>query len=160
MARTVGTVRGRRQARRVLDRRFADAPGVLSVTAVPRGGWVRTIREALGMSAAELGNRMGVGQSSVSFLERSESAGRIQLDTLTRAADALNCDMVYALVPRQPLERMVADRASELALAMVTSVGHTMRLEGQGVATSITELQVRERAEELRDEPGLWADGP
>jgi DNA-binding XRE family transcriptional regulator len=39
---------------------------------VPKGGWVKTIRTALGMSSDVLGRRLGISQSAVIQLEASE----------------------------------------------------------------------------------------
>src|SRR5215217_7999866 len=96
-----GRVTMQARARSALDRRLADWRRLPAREARPHGGWVRAIRDALGMSAADLAERMGVTQSTVARLESSERDGRIQLDTLQRAADALDCDLVYALVPRR-----------------------------------------------------------
>ena len=71
----------------------------------PARGWVRAIRDALGMSSTELAARMGVTQSWIPAMERNEVDGSIRLDTLRRAADALDCDVVYTLVPRTSLTK-------------------------------------------------------
>jgi predicted DNA-binding mobile mystery protein A len=125
---------------------------------VPRDGWIRTLREALGMSAGELGERMGVGPNAVVKLEANERARRIRLDSLERAADALRCDVAYVLVPRRPLEEMVDHQAAAVARATMAAVGHTMLLEDQAVSDDVTSEQFREQAREVRDQPGLWAD--
>ena len=85
------------------------------LTEIPEGGWIREIRAALGMSGRQLAARMGLSQSAVSQLEQSELDGRVQLETLGRAAAALDCDLVYALVPRTSLEETVRTRARVLA---------------------------------------------
>src|SRR5689334_3463416 len=72
----------------------------------PRGGWVRAIREALGMSAHQLGTRVRVKRQTIENLERSEAHGKITLDSLNRVAKALGCRVVYALVPEKPLNEM------------------------------------------------------
>jgi DNA-binding Xre family transcriptional regulator len=88
----------RRTARRRLDQRLVG----LDLGQRPPRGWVRAIREALGMTTAELGQRMGLTQSRVSQIERSEELGSIRLDTLERAAQALNCQVRYVFVPNEP----------------------------------------------------------
>jgi predicted DNA-binding mobile mystery protein A len=110
------------------------------------------------MSAADLGQRMGAAETSVLSLEHNEVTRRVRLDTLERAADALNCELVYALVPRRPLEQMVDERARSVAGELLGSVGHSMALEGQQVSPSVTQDQLLEQALRLRDEPGLWRD--
>lgn len=158
MARTVGTPRARARARVALDRRLGLVRPLLPHLQVPRDGWIRTLREALGMSAGELGQRMGVGANAVVKLEASERAHRIQLDSLERAADALGCDVAYVLVPRRSLEEMVDRQAAGVAGATMAVVGHTMLLEDQAVSDEVTSELFREQAREVRDQPGLWAD--
>jgi predicted DNA-binding mobile mystery protein A len=148
----------RRTARRALDRRFEDLRDVVRQALVPHGGWVQAIREALGMTAADLGTRMGIVETSVLRLERSERAGRVRLDTLQRAADALDCDLVYALVPRRPLESMVDDRARVVAESLLGTVGHSMMLEDQQVRPETARDQLHDQIERVRDQPGLWRD--
>lgn len=117
-------------ARRTLDKRFAALPPADTLAAPPRG-WIRAIRDALGMTAAQLGARLGVQQSRVSRLEQAERSGAVTLANLERAANALGCDLRYVLVPRQPLELTVRARATELACRDMVRVQHTMALEDQ-----------------------------
>ena len=159
MARPLGGAAARQRARHALDRRMPELHDLPRDTATPRGGWVRAIREALGMSAADLGQRRGVAETSVLSLERNEVTHHARLDTLERAANALDCDLIYALVPRRPLEQMVDERARALAADLLGSVGHSTALEGQQVAPSVAKAQLLDRALRLRDEPGLWRDG-
>ena len=88
-------------------------------------------------------------------LEQSEAAGRIQLDTLRRTADALGCDLVYLLVPRRPLTTVVRERARQLAHAQIAAVEQNMRLEDQ--ATGATREMEDQLTEELIERGGLWS---
>ncbi len=117
------------------------------------------IREALGMSAADLGARMGVSETSVLSLEANERDDRAQLGTLRRAAAALDCELVYVLVPRAPLGTLATERAVKLARTALAGVEHHMALEGQEVDAAATRRQLAEYAEQLLDSPGLWRDG-
>lgn len=152
------SAQSRRAARRALDRRFEELGGLAPHAAVPRGGWVQAVREALGMSAADLARRMGTAQTTVLRLEAAEREARVQLDTLRRAADALDCDLVYALVPRQSLEAAVTNRARLKAGSLVSRVGHSMLLEDQQVLPAAARAQLDEQAAMLVDRPGLWGD--
>src|SRR5687768_17132946 len=96
----------RSTSRRAIDRKFANLGRVSGLTA-PAAGWIAVIRRALGMTTAQLARRLSIAQPVVVRMEQSEAKGRIQLDTLRRAADALNCELVYALVPRMPLDEYV-----------------------------------------------------
>ena len=105
-----------RRGRQLLDGHFDEWQQLRGLARPPKG-WIRAIREALGMSAAALGGRLGVTAGAVTRLEQSEAADRIQLDTLRRTADALGCDLVYLLVPRRPLTTVVRERAPACSCA-------------------------------------------
>lgn len=85
------------------------------------------------MTAEQLGKRVGVKQPAIAALEQSEAKGTIELATLRRVAEALDCTLVYALVPNRPLEASVRARARAFLHARRPSIEHTMLLENQGV---------------------------
>jgi predicted DNA-binding mobile mystery protein A len=124
----------------------------------PPAGWIRSIRQALGMSASDLAARMRISKERVLAIERSEARGSLNLGTLNRAAEALGCTLVYALIPKKPLEETVRDRALEVAAEHLSAVNHTMRLEDQGVSDQEGQRQLVELADELvRQSPrSLW----
>lgn len=111
------------------------------------------------MSAGQLASRMGVSATSVLSLEANERTGRAQLATLQRAADALDCDLVYALVPRQPLEHQVRAQAVQRSLPELSRVEQTMLLEDQAPTASAREWLRSEAVEAAIDRPGLWDAG-
>lgn len=146
-------------AREALDRRFFElgfARTQERQLATPRGGWVKAIREALGMSAAQLGERMGRSQTAISQLERSEQRKTVQLDSLERAAEALGCVVVYALVPRRSLETMINDQALKVASAHLSPVHHSMALERQAVDERGQQSLVRRTAAKIKGTRQLW----
>lgn len=145
------------QARRSLDARLEPLREVAHGPA-PHRGWIRAIRDALGMSTADLAARMGVVQSRVSAIERAEASGSIKLDTLRRAAEALGCDLVYVLVPRMSLGDMVRAQARRKASSHLEIVGHHMRLEDQSIDEEDRVAAVEDLAERLVDRRGLWSD--
>jgi predicted DNA-binding mobile mystery protein A len=146
-----------RRSRALIDAHYDDWQGLRALARPPRG-WIRSVREALGMPAAVLADRLGTTPGAVIRLEQSEAADRIQLNSLRRAADALGCDLVYLLVPRRPLESVLRERASELAHAQATAVEQTMRLEDQDAGlSSDLEWQI---AEQLLERGGLWGTEP
>ncbi len=125
----------------------------------PKNGWVRAVRTALGMSGRQLADRIGIKQPAVAALERSEARGAITLRTLERAAEALDCRVVYALVPLEgSLEDIVRRRARAVATQMVERASHSMVLESQGVAARFTKQQIDQLTEDLvREMPrSLW----
>lgn len=85
------------------------------------------------MSSEQLARRVELTQSGVTRMESSERRGAISLGTLRRAAEALDCTLVYALVPNKPLEETVTVRARAIAADQLRRVNHTMRLEAQDV---------------------------
>jgi predicted DNA-binding mobile mystery protein A len=132
--------------------------GLLTGYARPVRGWVKAIREALGMSMAQLAKRAGVSQPSVAWLEQSEAQGTIQIDTLRRIAEALDCKLVYVLVPNKSLEQTVRDRARLYARRRLEPIEHSMALEDQHVPRKNTEALIDEIVREtnprrLWDEP-------
>ncbi|KRP85840.1 hypothetical protein AOQ72_04145 [Bradyrhizobium yuanmingense] len=90
---------------RHLDSRFATLRA-LSHSQRPPKGWIRAIRDALGMTTAQYAKRLGVSQPRIVELERSEQGGSVTLNTLQRAAEALGCRLVYVLVPERPLAEL------------------------------------------------------
>jgi len=144
-------------ARKHLDRRLeqirplADHPR-------PHRGWIRAIRDALGMSSADLAKRMGVAQQTVADLERSEMQDSIKLETLRRAADALDCDVAYSFVPRTSLDEAVRRQAHLKAARILTDVAHHSHLEDQSVSDEDAAAQMEDLAGSLVDRRGLWAE--
>jgi predicted DNA-binding mobile mystery protein A len=128
-------------ARARLDERFAEF-GAMKTYARPVRGWVKAIREALGMTTAQLARRMGVKQPSIVALEKSEVQGSIQLATLRRVAEAMDCTVVYALVPRHPLEGVVRERARLFARRSRAPIEHSMTLEDQQVRRKDAERMI------------------
>jgi predicted DNA-binding mobile mystery protein A len=128
-----------------------------SVHAPPRplNGWIQTIRTSLGMTAKQLAVRLNIAQASLSNLEKSEAADTISLQSLRRAAQALDCELVYALVPRKPLSNMVNDKAAQLASQSVQRVRHTMLLEQQSTSGALAESQISARKAALM--AGRWS---
>ncbi|RPD87657.1 mobile mystery protein A [Luteimonas sp. 100069] len=153
------TTRSIRQlARKALDARFAGFRSrPADMFATPRGGWIRSIREALGMPRHELGRRMGVGEQRVAQLERGEVEGKLTMDALKRAADALDCELLVALLPRRPLEQTLTDRRAQLASEWLRSNSlHTMALENQAVSVDALPSQLLREIEDRFPDTRLW----
>lgn len=149
----------RASARRQLDKRLSSVRNNENLARPPRG-WIKAIRESLGLTTRQLARRIGVTQSRAVDIEKGEKAGSITLDSLERAAHALDCELVYALVPRKPLETMVDERAVKMAKRRVRSARHSMALENQNVGTVEEQEQVNQLAKRLVEKSGsvLWED--
>jgi predicted DNA-binding mobile mystery protein A len=118
-------------ARKQLERRLAPLRE-LTLAAPPRG-WIKAIRESLGMTARQLAARMGVAPSRIPTIEKAEATGATTLRTLRHAAAAMNCGFVYAFVPIEPLDDMLRARAIQKVRKDVARLDHTMRLENQAL---------------------------
>lgn len=145
-------------ARRRLDSRLAPLRDAHDLTR-PARGWIKAIREALGLTTAQLALRMGVAQTRVSRIEKDEVGAALTLRTLRQAAEAMNCTLVYALIPNEDLDQMVQRRAEELAKERLARTRHTMGLENQSLTRRDLESeQARIRREILEGDPrALWA---
>src|SRR6202050_2269968 len=142
---------------RHLDKRFA-ALRPLTRSARPPKGRLRAIRDALGMTMAQFAQRLGVSQPRIVELEQSEASGGVTLNTLQRAAEALGCRLVYALVPERPLAETVREQVELFPPRPLANVEQTMRLEDQAVrGKAVAKEQRRRLIEELLRRPArLW----
>lgn len=118
-----------RLARKNLDRRLSKLNH--EAVAFPPFGWIRAIREALGMTPTQLAKRMGIARPRIHELEKAEKTGATTLKSLRQAAEAMDCTLVYAFVPNGSLDDIVQKRAKRKADERLTRLEHTMRLENQ-----------------------------
>lgn len=143
--------------RRSLDEKlkvFSQA----KIISIPKSGWVKAVRESLGMTSQQLAERMGIQQSGVILLEQREVDKKITLETLQRAAQAMGCELVYAVVPKESLEKIVDDQSKVIAKKILQGTLHTMELEQQGAGKAETDLHFEELASELKNklDSRLW----
>jgi predicted DNA-binding mobile mystery protein A len=122
----------------------------------PPEGWIRAIRDALGMMGVQLASRLGVRPQTVEAIEKSEASGSIQLSTLRRAAEAMDCTLVYALVPNDSLEDAVKQRARKIAIRDLQRVAHTMKLEAQGTGDAGKEARIEAYIRDAIKDRELW----
>jgi predicted DNA-binding mobile mystery protein A len=110
------------------------------------------------MQGVDFAQRLGIAPASASALEQSEAAGTISLKSLRKAAEVLDCDLVYALVPRKKLALAMERRAGAKADEMLGNVNQTMQLEAQGVDSLPARKQSREAIiKSLLEKPSsLW----
>ena len=122
----------------------------------PARGWLKLVREALGRTERQQAERLGISGATLHKSEQSEAEDRISLGQLRKLADGLDCELVYALVPRRPLTDVVQERARAIAMEEVGSVAHTMGLEDQRPGSERLRKQVERRTEELLR--GRWSN--
>jgi predicted DNA-binding mobile mystery protein A len=106
----------------------------VAASSVPRPtrGWLRAVREAMGVSAADIARKLGSSRQLPLQFEKWEADDRITLRSLRKMADALDCDLVYAIVPRAgSIQRLVEERARAEASSRIVGVEHSMALEDQ-----------------------------
>jgi predicted DNA-binding mobile mystery protein A len=146
-----------KDAIRHLDLRFKTLRRLAQSPRPPKG-WLRAIRDALGMTTAQFARRLGVSQPRVVELEQSEVSGKLTLHTLQRAAEVLGCRLVYVIVPERPLAEVVRKRAEVVADRKSASVEHTMLLEDQAVPDKKAGHELRQQLIEdlLRRPARLW----
>lgn len=125
---------------------------------MPPKGWLRAVRDALGMNGRQFAARLGVSPVRITRLESDEVAGALSLNTLRKAADALDCVLVYGVVPKTSLEDTVKGQAMRKAKERLESTSHTMALEAQELSSSGKEHAFKELVEKmLRDQPkNFW----
>lgn len=111
----------------------------------PGDGWICTLRKALGISSYALAQKMSCSQSNVSKIEKSEKKGTISLGMLERAAQAMDCTLVYCFVPRKPLNEILEDQAKKIAKKQVSRINHSMIIEQQG----LTRKQLKQQEDAL-----------
>lgn len=127
----------------------------------PRRGWVREIRRALGMSTYELAARLGIGQPRACQIEQAEVNGAIQLRTLGRVAEALNCRLVYAFVPDESLEHIVRYQAERKAVEVLgADRPDQVAVDGQALTADVASERLAALAYYLVDRRGLWRTEP
>jgi predicted DNA-binding mobile mystery protein A len=101
---------------------------------------------------------MGVAHQAIREYENSEIHETIKLETLRRIGEALDCQVIYALVPRTTLEETVDSQARRKATKRLARVSHHSRLEDQEIGVSDAAVQIEDMAKKLIDRRGLWTD--
>jgi predicted DNA-binding mobile mystery protein A len=130
------------------------------VLSVPKEGWIRTVRKALGMSGAQLARRLGVTRALVSNTERAELSGSVTIKAMEQMARAMDCKFVYAIVPDGEIQDMISQRAREKALAIVERTNKHMALEAQTLSKEQIDFEIRRLQRELVNAmpSDLWND--
>ena len=146
-------------ARKALDKKLSVLPPLEKMQR-PHKGWIKAVREALGMTSKQLAARLGVSQPRITALEKSEIDETVTLASLRRAAEALDCALVYSFVPKKSLQNTVKDRARLVAGQLIGKVDHTMSLEAQNLDKLALDEEVEDLAMQVIREKQrlLWGD--
>ena len=101
---------------------------------LPAKGWVRALRDGLGMSRRQLADRMSLSTSRIQRLEEDEVSGSVTIKTLRKTAEAMDCVLVYAMIPRESLESTIKKQANKKAIQYLQDSSHSMKLEDQAIS--------------------------
>jgi len=125
---------------------------------LPKSGWIKAVRNALGISSAVLAKKLGCTRPNISYIEQTEQKGTISLDTLKQVAEVMNCKVVYCLVPLESFDKTLENQARLIAKKRIEFVNHSMKLEQQGLTKDQLKQQEDALVKELLegDPKKLW----
>jgi predicted DNA-binding mobile mystery protein A len=152
------SAQNRKLRRRLLDQRIARVFPTRD-TAQQKDGWVRAVREVIGMTAQQLAKRLNVSTATVLAFEQREQRGKVTLELLDRAAKAMKCQLVYAILPQKSFEDLVEEQARRIAQKMLERISHSMALEAQFTDDIELNAQLEELTTKIKNEMKtvLWA---
>lgn len=136
--------------RRQLDELYQSLAPIHNL--LPEGAWIKDVRSALGMSAAQMARLLDISKAALARLEKNEASRAITLKSIEKIATVMHCRLVYAIVPEAgfgSLDSILRERANIVAKQILEAASHTMALEDQTVPASKRKVQVDELAEEL-----------
>jgi predicted DNA-binding mobile mystery protein A len=123
---------------------------VLQHVNVPPIGWIKSIRNGIGMSMEQLGKKLSITKQGVMDIEKREKEGAITIKSMQELAKALDLKFVYGFVPNSgSLAQMIETRALEIASKIVERTSTTMKLEDQANSKERVEKAIKERASEI-----------
>jgi len=118
---------------------------------IPSSGWVYSIRQALGMSMRQLGNKMRITPQSIKEIEEREKNGTITIKVLRQFGHSLDLKLIYGFIPSDgSLEKIIEKRAFELAAEIVNRTSISMKLEDQENNPDRLNKAVKEKVEEIK----------
>lgn len=136
-----------------LDKKFDVIQKVLKPLTVPSNGWINSIRKSINMSLRQLGKKLKVTTQNINQLEQREKDGSISLQKLRDAAEALDCYLVYAIIPKNgSLKKMIEERAGEIAKDIVMRTSQSMKLEDQENSSERINKAIKDKAEKIKNE--------
>jgi predicted DNA-binding mobile mystery protein A len=147
------------QQRQILDQKIKMSPAQI------KNGWIKSVRNSLGISARQLASMMGANSNIVSQIESGEIKKTLSLKNLSRAAEAMDCELVYMIVPKKnykSFDDILEKKSQALAQKIATGVTHSMDLEQQHVELKITNSQIKVLAQDLKNklDSRMWIPNP
>jgi len=128
----------------------------LKVKATGISQWIAYLQGALAMTSTQLAKKLKITTPSLNRLKEREKNGGITLKQLKKIASALECDLIYAFIPKKPLEKIMNENARKKASELLRKVTIQMELENQGLSKSQQKKQLQELIEELMFTKNLW----
>jgi len=123
---------------------------VLQHVIIPPIGWIKAIRNGIGMSMEQLGKKLSITKQGVMDIEKREKEGAVTIKSMQELAKALDLKFVYGFVPNAgSLEQMIENRALEIATKIVERTSTTMKLEDQANSKERIENAIKERSSEI-----------
>ncbi len=144
--------------RGVVDKKLMKWLGLRTEPA-PRSGWLKAIRGSLGISSSQLAKLMGINQANVTRLEKREAKGTASFESVNQAARAMNCKVIYAIVPDdnyQSLEEVITEKSNNLAQTTLKKLEHSMELEKQSSGVSLSDVEKLSNELKVNLDPRLW----
>jgi len=124
---------------------------------LPVGKQVRLLREALGMTQAQLAKRCGIRQNMVARIE-SDLTIDLRSSTIQKLATGLGCRLISRFVPEEEIGKTLDRKSLEAARKLVGLSRSTAGLEKQMPEDRYMEEQVREMQFKIREKrpSSLW----
>lgn len=126
---------------------------------VPEKGWINTIRTALNMTMAQLGNKLNITRQGVKSIENSEAKGTISLKSLKEVAAVFDLKLVYGFIPKDgSIDSFINKKAKELAKKIVLRTHQNMVLEDQAIYNEKINKSIEDLANDIKSEmrKSLW----
>lgn len=141
-----------------LDKKIKPFIGTEQVL-IPDHGWISAIRSALNMTLDQLGERLNMTRQGAKKVEEREANGSISIKNMHAIGELLDMEFVYGFVPKKgSIEKLVHDKAEELAKKIVLRTSHNMKLENQGNSDEQINRAIEDLTNELIKEMNrsLW----
>ncbi|MCK5001943.1 MAG: helix-turn-helix domain-containing protein [Gammaproteobacteria bacterium] len=71
---------------------------------IQQKSWLRSARQARSLKGVDMAKRMGVSPARISMMESDELRGAVTLKMMQKAAQAMDCEFVYAVIPKKALK--------------------------------------------------------
>lgn len=109
--------------------------------------WLRLSRLALLKSSLEIAKRLRISQQSYTRLEQREEEGRATIEHLRRAAEAMDCELIYAIRPktRKTYSQTVWDELLKEILPQLGKRPHLPHMRGHVLAALAREAMENPR---------------